>query len=351
MNGEITDEALRRALLQQAADWHARSTSEEMTSQQKIDFLSWLRDNPNHIEQYLGIQRMTQSLRQVLSDVKVAYREHPAESAEEEGSTKVISFPTVRQRRGKIISIAATLIVAILALPYIVTHWMRTPDRVIEVGHGDQHTERLADGSVIHLNSKSRAHVRFTDKERLIELEQGQGFFKVAPDKRRPLRVHAGNADIVAVGTQFDVYLKSTGTMVTVVEGKVRVIEQPKTTIASKRIAIPLEAGEQIRIDGAAKTQAPKPVDVREATAWTRHEISFKGLPLGEVAEEYGRYLDVPIQIEDPILRASLVTGMFDVYDPTPFIAFLRSLDGVEVIESRNAVYVRVRAGARETPR
>ncbi len=107
--------------------------------------------------------------------------------------------------------------------------------------HGDQRTIRLDDGSIIHLNSQSRVHVRYSSGERLIELEQGQALFDVVRDATRPFRVRAGSADILAVGTQFDVYRRSGGDLtVTVVEGKVAVtdrgMKQPQPAGASEKI-------------------------------------------------------------------------------------------------------------------
>src|SRR6185312_16380584 len=56
-----------------------------------------------------------------------------------------------------------------------------------------------------------------------VELIEGQALFAVAHDVARPFIVSAGNAAVRAVGTQFDVYRKQTGTTVTVVEGRVAV--------------------------------------------------------------------------------------------------------------------------------
>src|SRR5690606_26847429 len=88
---------------------------------------------------------------------------------------------------------------------------------------GEQRTVTLADGSVIELNARSRIKVRYADRERAIDLLQGQALFRVAKDPTKPFIVASGGTYVRAVGTQFDVYKKSVGTVVTVVEGRVAV--------------------------------------------------------------------------------------------------------------------------------
>src|SRR5262249_33782786 len=53
-----------------------------------------------------------------------------------------------------------------------------------ETGHGEQQTHRLADNSILHLNTDTAVTVRYGDKERLVVLNSGQADFEVvhAPD-------------------------------------------------------------------------------------------------------------------------------------------------------------------------
>jgi ferric-dicitrate binding protein FerR (iron transport regulator) len=54
-----------------------------------------------------------------------------------------------------------------------------------------------------------------------IELLSGQALFDVAKDPGRPFVVRSGGTEVRAVGTQFDVYKKHHGVVVTVIEGRV----------------------------------------------------------------------------------------------------------------------------------
>jgi len=63
---------------------------------------------------------------------------------------------------------------------------------------------------------------QFFKAERNVELIDGQALFEVAKDKTRPFVVRSGATLVRAVGTQFDVYRKRSGTTVTVIEGRWR---------------------------------------------------------------------------------------------------------------------------------
>ena len=93
------------------------------------------------------------------------------------------------------------------------------PDQRYATAHGEQHRWALPDGSMLELNTDSAVRVRWSGVERVVELAQGQAYFQVAKDSQRRFRVAIEGANIVAVGTQFEVYRKDRTALVTVVEG------------------------------------------------------------------------------------------------------------------------------------
>src|SRR5262249_46787455 len=87
--------------------------------------------------------------------------------------------------------------------------------------HGEQQTHRLADGSVLHLNTDTAVTVQYSKTERQVEITSGQAGFEVVHEPERPFHVFAGPAEVIDLGTKFDVRLRSDSTVVTVVEGRV----------------------------------------------------------------------------------------------------------------------------------
>jgi len=72
-------------------------------------------------------------------------------------------------------------------------------------GPGGQRREILPDGSVLEINTRSRAAVRYFDRLRSIALAEGEIMFLVARDAGRPFVVDAGDATVRVTGTEFSV--------------------------------------------------------------------------------------------------------------------------------------------------
>jgi transmembrane sensor len=199
-----------------------------------------------------------------------------------------------------------------------------------ETRHGERLTLRLADNSVLHLNTDSAVSIRYSKSERLVMLSSGQANFEVAHEAHRTFRVHAGPAEVTDLGTKFDVRLEQGSTVVTVVEGRVTVGPTKSSQIHSSRL-IELSADQQIRVAEGQWPASRIAVDAGRTTAWLQGQIVFDHEPLQRVAAEYNRYTSKRIEIVTPALRNLQISGVFATDDPEAFIAFLRSLKGVRV--------------------
>ena len=66
----------------------------------------------------------------------------------------------------------------------------------------------LPDGSHVALNFNSTLQVRYYPRRRELVLNQGEGYFDVAPDARRPFTVDARQSRVTVVGTAFNVHMR-----------------------------------------------------------------------------------------------------------------------------------------------
>jgi transmembrane sensor len=231
----------------------------------------------------------------------------------------------------------AMSIVAAAFLAAVALWWIRGafpgPPMVYQTTRGEQIAAQLPDGSILRLNSGSYVTVRYGREERVVEIDRGQALFVVARDRNRRFRVAAGDAHIIALGTRFDVYRRANSTVVTVVEGSVGMFgaELPPGQTGLPADALRVDAGYQVSVDSGGVLAQPSPVDVQQTVAWLQQKIAFERRPLGEVVEEFNRYVSIPIRIEDAALRALPISGVFDAYDIDSFVAFLNTLEGVRV--------------------
>ena len=216
-------------------------------------------------------------------------------------------------------------------------------------GIGEQRSIVLDDGSTVELNARSRLRVHFSQAERTVDLIDGQALFRVKKDLSRPFIVVGSGTRVQAIGTQFDVYRKSTGTTVTVVEGRVAVTRASVPTAAagsidtnaSREAEVPtfLSAGEQLTVSARTAPHAVR-ADIAAATAWTQHKLVFNETPLSEAVAEFNRYNSRQLIIEDASLAAYHIRGHFEARDPDRLLQFLRERFDVDVRERGNEIRI-----------
>jgi transmembrane sensor len=338
-----TEEQIRSVVARQAADWFIANQDATPDYPERAAFIAWLKASPIHVEEYLGVALVARDLPAAADDPDISL-ESLLELARADAAGNVVPVPALYRRepaarrvpapRRWSLAGAAAAAVAILAASVF---WWTTAGQsgnlvqTYRTAHGEQALQRLPDGSVLHLNTETAVAVNYGRGERVVHIDGGQALFEVAHDDSRRFRVVAGDAEIVAVGTQFDVRLVGETAVVTVVEGQVDVYAGTRQRV---------EAGYQLRIDGGVMAAQSERVDVQAAVAWLQRKIVFERRPLGEVADEFNRYGIVRFTIDDAALRALPVSGVFAADDTNSFAAFLETLDGVRV--ERTPTQIRV---------
>jgi transmembrane sensor len=346
----VSKERERELVAEQAADWLV-ANFETQDAGQRAAFAEWLSKSTLHQEEYAELGRLARDLHRAVAEPPPSIEALVALArAEDDSNVRPIGAHSRSSSGRHWIFAAAAASLAIVTTFVWLGGSRRTAPAVPVAGerystqHGQQLVQRLADGSLLHLNTDTSVAVRLQAKGRWVEIERGQVIFEVAHDPTRPFRVTAGSAEVIAVGTQFDVYLQGDSTLVTVVEGRVTVGAadgQANTATVKTRAPMQLAAGQQVRVVHGQLPSGPSAVDTHRTTAWLHRQIAFEHEPLAVVAAEFNRYATTPIDIESPALRGLAVSGVFNVDDSESLIAFLRSLNGVgvEVTPTRIRVF------------
>lgn len=188
---------------------------------------------------------------------------------------------------------------------------------------GETRAIRLADGSIIHLNTASSVEVALRDDVRTIKLLQGEARFDVAHDKHRPFIVDADGTHVRAVGTIFNIRLRPDLTELTVIEGIVAVEDRgsPVRQIGSGRSAA-------VR-GGRIAVNKLDPAKLKQRVAWQDGMLQFDGDTLAQAVEEFNRYRAQPIVIGDPSLASLRVGGTFHIDRSQDFVTALESSFGI----------------------
>jgi transmembrane sensor len=365
-----TTSRLNSQIYEEASEWFVDFRAGDLDVAGRRAFDLWTRQSPEHLAAYLEIAAIWNEGPNL--DPNIKWTASTLTTQANVATDKVISIVNVRAensdkripelctatrevnkyawlarsartgplRRTFIASIVPLLIVTILGLWFA----LRTP--TYSTGFGEQRSIELADGSLIEMDSRSTIAVRYSADERDVDLLQGQALFHVAKDHSRPFVVTSGNAYVRAVGTQFDVDQKTTGTVVTVVEGRVAVLDSASQTTkdrVNKSLYTPsslfISTGEQLIVSHLS-TRKPIRTNVANATAWTQRQLAFDSASLSDVAEEFNRYNRRQLVIQDPALYNFHITGIFSSVDPGPFLQFLRERPGVRVVETASEIRV-----------
>jgi transmembrane sensor len=348
----MSEDPVRAAVGQQAADWFVTNQDEAAARRSAREFMAWLRTSPLHVEEYLCVAAIAHDFHGATAAAQRSIEDLVAEARADRGPVATIGrvepSPARRSwsRRWVPVSVGA-MCAGVLAALIVGSHLPRTPATpplLLSTTHGERHSFTLADGSGVELNSDTTVRVRFTGAERLVEVDRGQAFFHVAKDAARRFRVAAGGADVVAIGTQFDVRRRSDSAVVAVVEGHVAVYAATSrgdaTVAISGSAPVHLHGGEMIAVRGAVAANQVESFDARQVEAWRSGQIVFEERPLAEVAAEFNQYSNRPIAVLDPSLGAMRISGAFAAGDLDSFVAFVGSLDAVRV--TRTAARIEV---------
>jgi transmembrane sensor len=343
------EDQVRNLIARDAADWFVASRA-GLTATERNGFATWLKASPVHVEEYLALEVIGRDLRKACEASQYSIDELLVRALREE-ETPVRSFwqrpveglrtPSPRwQAAAMAMAVLGVVTLGLLALwnlrPIAPVSAPAVTTLHFETRHGEQQTHRLADNSILHLNTDTAVTVRYGDNERLVVLTSGEAEFEVAHVPAPPFRVFAGRAEILDLGTRFDVRLKDESTLVTVVEGRIAVGLSGSAGSGSPNQGqtpqlVQVDAGQQITVADGEWPATPAAVDPQRTISWLHRQIMFENEPLERVASEFNRYAQKPIEITTPALRNLQVSGVFATDNTAAFIAFLRGLEGVHV--------------------
>jgi transmembrane sensor len=357
MSEPIHFDAARQArrITEQAVAWYIEQ-QEPLSERQRVAFLHWLRASPKHVAEYFAVAQMHGDLKAAAALEKLSAAEL-AEQARRDNP--IVMFPrvahvphehdaqTLHDRRvgrwfAAVAGVAATVVMGWLGM----THW-RTSElpstqyvaQSEDADAGKVHSLKLADGTLVQLDRHSAIDVHFDNHYRRIDVIRGHALFDVGKDPARPMLVNVGGHVLQDIGTVFDVKRDASGDTLTVISGRVRVLNGTDTSPLSSHALADLTAGQQIEF-GPSGVGLVHPAQLPQATAWLPTEIRFQRETIGDVARRFNAYTSKPLVIEDDAIAGKRISGIFHANNPQAFVAYLSTLPQVRVIEAADRIRV-----------
>jgi transmembrane sensor len=245
---------------------------------------------------------------------------------------------------------AATVAAATGSLFWVgVRAWERHKSLSTRVG--EQRSVTLEDGTVVQLNTDTALTVNLEKTVRRIALLRGEARFDVAKDPSRPFIVSTPQAVVRALGTAFNVRIMEARTVVSVIEGHIRMVNRQAGAAESMSHADskPMESSESLELfaNGQASIGDSGHIQNRggppfgRAVSWTKQHIIFADEPLSVVVAEFNRYSKKPLEIADPDLAQHRIIGGFDAFDRAALLEYLYRYQGVQVEEEDGKLMMR----------
>ncbi len=195
----------------------------------------------------------------------------------------------------------------------------------------------LADGSIAAVNSGSAMRVAMAEGRRTVSLDQGEAWFQVARDPRRPFEVVAGSVHVRAVGTAFAVRRRERDTEILVTEG---IVEIWSAGGEAQRVQVRAGGRALVSEAGRAEILAADASSIDRALAWRSGKIDLANETLAEAAAEFNRYNRKTIVIVDPRLGEERFHGLFRADDPEGFAQAVRQSLNVQVSISSTSIQI-----------
>lgn len=184
---------------------------------------------------------------------------------------------------------------------------MKLAYNTIVVPKGAEFDLVLADGTQVWLNadSKLKYPVAFGKDQREVELE-GEGYFKVVRDEKRPFRVVAKGQTVEVLGTEFnvDAYPGEVNVYTTLVNGKVKVDVEGKIVV--------LDPGMQSVVSD--KNVYTRKVNVDEVVSWRNGMFVLEDHTLEEIMSKLARWYDFTVFYQNISLRGATFKGKIPRY-------------------------------------
>ena len=353
---EIVKLRTRAEIEEEAAAWIWRMESGSAATADPEGFDAWLRQDPRHRRAVDELSKVWESL-DALAEAPRAQALAPlAEPAPRIATSRgsMLSGHPLSDRHPLWLAAAAVLIAVVAGAV-----WLNkgSETQVLATAVGQHRNVVLADGTIVSLNTNTIVETNLGRRSREIYLRKGEAHFEVAPDRTRPFLVHAGDAVVRAVGTEFEVRVRTDRHVdVLVTEGRVEVqpdapSPEPRVTTNGHDASVAVvsiravSAGEAL---STATTNYPvipvSPEQLSSELAWREGAVVFDSEPLAEAIAEIQRYTDSPIIISDPGIARLPVGGRFKTDDLQGFLDGLqtalpvtirRTADGTVYVDPR----------------
>ena len=206
----------------------------------------------------------------------------------------------------------------------------------LEIPRGGEFCLTLSDGTRVWLNSETSIQypVAFGAKERRVFV-QGEAYFEVAKDAKKPFTVQFMSSSVTVLGTSFNIraYPEEKRSQTTLAEGSVRIYSPGSSML--------LKPGEQAEVSALSGEMVKQEVEVKNFTSWKDGRFVFEQQPLEDIMRTLERWYDIRVIFKDEGAKRISLSGNMKRYgDFSQVMKLLQMTGDVRFELHGNDVYI-----------
>jgi transmembrane sensor len=288
-----------------------RYISGDANEEEKRAVTEWIQEDEEHLREYMAQRK--------LYDISIWQTETEEDSLSDNKKLRIRKY-----------LITAMKVAAVVAIVFAGTYfWMSEKQekescrlQSIYAPAGQRTELTLSDGSKVWLNARSRLTFpgSFYGNSRKVKLE-GEGYFIVAKNKKKPFIVETSRYNIQVVGTEFNVmaYPYDTHWSISLINGHVNILSLDNTQF------LKMEPNTTISLVSGHLAQVP--IDNTEYFRWREGLICFKDISITKMLEKLKLYYGVNFIIHNRTILSNQYTGKFWIGDGIEHVMKVLQLD------------------------
>lgn len=304
----------------------------EATSREESSLKDWIEKSPENRKEFEELRKVWNVLGKTVKDHRI--------DVDEEWRYQQLKISDKKFLRKSFRMIPLLRIAAILVVLFGATFLgIRYFSSVtISTQRAENIETTLPDGSHVTLNADSRIRYRksFSGESRVLHL-RGEAYFEVKKDEDKPFIITLHDAEIMVLGTSFNVraYKEMGNIEVTVAEGKVSVYDKKQPQ--KKVIAFAGEMAEYMKVQNAVKKTENTN---RNFLSWKTRSLIFENDNLQNIISTINRVYHTNIILRSPDLKECTLTTRFENEDLETVLHVLESTLDITLEEEEGKVYI-----------
>lgn len=314
-------------ILEQAARWYAETRDKSFSEGDRKKLQAWLAENKEHQIAFDEIRQTSLLVSELFPEGSPEWEDalsrwvltEKIPSSVTEGKPRKSPGPLIPLLRWQwawkpTLAMAVMIVLVVLLRPVFMEIWPQHSQIAVESFHtaiGESREVVLEDGSRMKLNTNSRITTKFSRNQRLVQLSEGEAFFDVVRDIKRPLLVCALSGQVRVMGTAFNVRNRRGKVSVDVALGRVQV-RKPGRRESGPNAAVILKANQGVSYKKWGNLGEVRASRIEEVLAWQQNKLVFHSEPLADVLKQVEDYYPVRLKLADSALAGERLTGTFD---------------------------------------